>query len=419
MEQRSIEIRKAVLASFGAEGEVANEILQYNQNHFDQAAIDLSRFPLPDQMFVSDWRRYARETEEACSIAPLAKYLVQLQFPIEQGISETADYIAATRRGLTTAGMKQAVGLSWRAPEKCRLTIHPTAAGHLPVLIAENREDFVSLLRALSCKNEPQPIPDSMGACMIAGYNNWHRISVLRESFLASTSDLDSWAEEFQRIKTQKELYQDRFIILSAGPYSAVSASSLGLDDQEWLRLSLIIRREHECTHYFTRHVFSSMRNNLIDELIADYMGITAATGHFRADWLLRFFGLESFPAYREGGRLQNYRGNPPLSDAAIRVLQKLVVAAAANLEAFDRLSIPEFQHARVRPVLLKVLTQLTVEELASKEAQRTLESSFTEALQALSSSALADNFNSREAVPSEFDLRKPSLTAMEIAAKA
>ena len=46
------------------------------------------------------------------------------------------------------------------------------------------------------------------------------------------------------------------------------------------------------------------MRNNLHDELIADYAGITAAIGHYRAAWFLRFLGLEDYPTYRPGGRL-------------------------------------------------------------------------------------------------------------------
>jgi hypothetical protein len=92
-------------------------------------------------------------------------------------------------------------------------------------------------------------------------------------------------------------LYQDRLIILSAGPYSNVTASNLGLTETEWQQLSLKIRLEHESTHYFTRRFFGSMRNNIADELIADYRGIVAALGYYRSDWFLHFVGLESFPA--------------------------------------------------------------------------------------------------------------------------
>ena len=286
------------------------------------------------------------------------------------------------------------------------------------MLVAENREDFVSLVRALAHRNEPYPVPDSMGACMVAGYNNWHRISLLRQHFLASGSALDSWPQEFQRIKAQKELYQDRFIILSSGPYSAVQASDIGLDEQAWRDFSLIIRREHECTHYFTRHVFSSMRNNLLDEVIADYMGITAALGRFRADWLLRFFGLDSFPIYREGGRLQNYRGNPPLSDRAFAVLQSLVVSAAANLEIFDTHYVPQFQHAKLRPVLMKIMAQLTIEEIASADAPAALRDSFAEAIRTVDNSSTLRHAGLQEIVREEFDSQKLATAKTEAAAQ-
>ena len=86
----------------------------------------------------------------------------------------------------------------------------------------------------------------------------------------------------------QRGLYQDRFLILSTGPYSNVAAREVGLSDSRWRETSTAIRLEHECTHYFTLRVFGSMRNNLLDELIADFMGITAADGRYRSDWFLR-----------------------------------------------------------------------------------------------------------------------------------
>ena len=47
------------------------------------------------------------------------------------------------------------------------------------------------------------------------------------------------------------------------------------------------------------------MRNNLLDELIADYMGITAAAGQYRSDWFLRFMGWSRF---RPTGRAPGYK---------------------------------------------------------------------------------------------------------------
>jgi hypothetical protein len=112
-----------------------------------------------------------------------------------------------------------------------------------------------------------------------------------------------------------------------------------------------------------TRRLFSSMRANVMDELMADYMGIAAAAGSYKARWFLRFVGLEAFPRYREGGRLQNYRGDPPLSDGAFCVLQALVKSAAENLEGFDR------ENRADRTLMLAALSRLTLEELASPQA--------------------------------------------------
>ncbi|HEY9629162.1 MAG TPA: hypothetical protein V6C84_17805 [Coleofasciculaceae cyanobacterium] len=46
---------------------------------------------------------------------------------------------------------------------------------------------------------------------------------------------------------------------------------------------------------------------------------------------------MESFPAYRPGGRLENYRGHPCFSEGAFEILLGLVHRSAQNLEEFDR----------------------------------------------------------------------------------
>ena len=58
--------------------------------------------------------------------------------------------MAASRRGADTTGMEQATGFKLRAPERCHLLIQDTAAGRIPLLIAEVREDFESLVQALT-----------------------------------------------------------------------------------------------------------------------------------------------------------------------------------------------------------------------------------------------------------------------------
>ena len=111
------------------------------------------------------------------------------------------------------------------------------------------------------------------------------------------------------------------------------------------------------------------MRNNLLDEVIADYMGITAAAGQYRSDWFLRFMGLESFPAYRKSGRLQNYRGQPPLSDGAFGVLRALVKDVAENLQhvSDDLGFLPGGPEERAG--MLLALCGFRLEELAAPDA--------------------------------------------------
>jgi hypothetical protein len=244
-------------------------------------------------------------------------------------------------------------------------------AGRIPILVAADRDDFVALVRAFTERNEPANVPDSMGACIVTGLNNWDRIASHRKSWEEAQPGLvteQAWLEEFGRLRARKELYQDRFIILSRGPYSAVTARDVGLDEQDWLARSLVIRREHELTHYFTYRVFGFMRNHLLDELIADGAGLIQAYGHYRADMALRFLGLESYPEYRQDGRLDVYRGEPPLSEEGFCVLQSLAFRSIDNLEKLlrDRQDLLKDLGGLAR--LTFTLATLTLEEPASSQ---------------------------------------------------
>jgi uncharacterized protein DUF7005 len=215
-----------------------------------------------------------------------------------------------------------------------------------------------------------------MGACMVKGYNNWNRVDKLWREFEALGGSRKDWQMEFPKIRARKQLYQDCFIILSDGPYSNVKAADLGLEEEDWRRCSFVIRREHECAHYFARRVFASPCRNIMDEIVADYWGIVAARKTFHSAWLLRFFGLESFPDYREGGRLQNYRGKVPLSQGAFSVLQRLVKRAVDNLEQFHRRVSPSLA-PDLQPALLGALCSITAEELAADDGAELLASRY------------------------------------------
>jgi hypothetical protein len=358
--------RAKVLAAHGANANEIEALLAYNQNHFDHHR---RQWPLTDEPSAAVWEEYLAEAQAIGVMAALQKRLVQLRFPIQAGLSQSPAYQAATRRGVPVDGLAEAAGLRLNAPDRLQLVLHPSPAGPIPLLITADRADFVSLVQALTRRNEPDPLPDSMGAAIVTGYNNWDRVHRYRQSWERKQGWGGNWAEAFKAMLQHKALYQDTFIILSDGPYSGVSAAELELSESEWQRISLIIRREHECAHYFTWRVFNSMHNNLIDELLADYMGLVAAVGRFRADWFLRFMGLEAFPIYRLGGRLQNYRGQPALSEGGFKVLQALVKRAAENLEALDSRLRPALA---VRDIFL-ALTRLTLEEIASEAVEARL----------------------------------------------
>ncbi len=370
--------RREILRALGAEGAVVEELLTTNRCRLDSGRLlGIRKLPLPDEPHMSAWRSYARRAEEGGAWAVLQDRLAQLQFPIREGISQDEAYGAATRRGEFGAGGANRDRLRLRQPDGLRLRIHPTSAGALPVLDVTDRADFESLVQAFTARNEPAHVPASMGACLVSGYNNWDRIRSHRSRWEAEDpnrrGDAAAWSEEFRRLREDKTLYQDRFVILSRGPYSDVAASDAGMTEEEWLEHSFVIRREHECTHYFTLRVFGILQHNVVEELVADFVGLVRAFGTYRRELALRFLGLESFPEFRKGGRLDNYRGDPPLSAAAFAVLVRLVAAAVENLARVSA-EWPQCATSDVRlGHLAGALVCLTLEDLASDDAPQRL----------------------------------------------
>ncbi len=360
-----------VLRSLGATPAEAEELLRYNDNAFTLPDLTTLSLPLADEPFVAAWAAYVDEARRRGAVPALRHRLRQFCFPVASGISQAPEYIAATCRGRVPTGTP---GLAFEAPERVRLFLHPTPAGRIPVLLLEHRADFVMAVRALTRRNEPVAVPNAQGAVMVAGYNNWDRVDLLRTLF--ERGDLEAerawtWGDVFRAIRERKELYQDCFILLGIGPYSAVDAIDLGLGDAEWNRLSSVIRLEHECAHYIMRRILGSIGHGLRSELIADYAGISAAVGRFRADWFLRFLGLENPERFRVGGRLEKYRGTPGLSDGAFSMLQALARRAAYTVEAADRAvaAAVNGMGADRRTRMILALATLTLEELAAETA--------------------------------------------------
>ncbi len=358
--------RAEILEALGARKSDLEALLEHTDNHLAPENVHWPLvLPLDDEPHVPAWERYAETLERADTVHALASVFPQLRFPIAAGIGDTAEYRAATRRG-EAGPPPETSSIKLSRPDQIRIVVHQTVAGRIPVMIAGRRDDFVSLVRAFTMRNEPSHIPDSQGACMVSGYNNWDRIRAYREDWEARTGgSAIGWRAEFANLTARKHLYQDRFVLLSEGPYSAVSSEELGLSETEWRDISLSIRLEHECAHYLTKRVFGSMKNRLPDETIADFAGIAATAGRYRVDWFFRFMGLERHPEYRAGGRLENYRGDPPLSPNAFGVLQTLVVKAAQCLDRYCGTLGDRLQEPGERATLVVALAHLTLEQLA------------------------------------------------------
>ncbi|MBD1856109.1 MULTISPECIES: DUF7005 family protein [Leptolyngbya] len=389
------QFRTEILQAAGAISSEVEELLTYNENHFKleqlQESACLDVFLNDVSAFapqIEAWKDYVSDSERVGVYSALKSRLVQLQFPIQAGISTTQQYQSVTRKGAVLDPKIARSSLHLKAENHLKLWIHPTLAGAIPVIVAGCREDFIALYQALAKRNEPVLVPASMGSCIISGYNNWDRVNRYKHQWQAQhpgqTTETE-WLVEFQQLIPRKTHYQDQFILLSPGDYSGVSAANLGLPEAEWTAYSLQIRLEHECTHYCTRRFFNSMRNNALDELIADYMGIVAALGYYRSDWFLRFVGLEAFPVYRLGGRLENYRGTPQISDGAFRVLQILVKQAAENLERFDQQILTQDRTRSEKLAILIALAGLTLEELACSQGDKLIQTAVDHTLRSMS----------------------------------
>lgn len=324
----SRERRAEVLRSFGAAGDVLEELITYTTPVVPPA--QPPQLPLADEPHIEAWTDYVNQAHTDGALAVLARHLVQLRFPIQAGISGSEPYRLATRRGVIADGPEQP-GLSLAQPASVRLRIHRTIAGQVPVVYAGGRSDFVTLVQALAERNEPVMVPHSMGACIVSGLNNWDRVARHKASWRAAhrgSTDAE-WLEEFAHFARQKALYQDRVILLSSGPYASISAEEVGLPSETWSERSLGIRLAHECTHYFTLRVFGALRSHVHDELVADFVGLLQALGNYSGHHGRLVLGLAG--RVTAHARIHLYCGS--LTPAAKEVLFAIARTATDRLE--------------------------------------------------------------------------------------
>lgn len=376
------ERRAAILFDHGAAVDVADELLAYTPPLPKQTITNaVQAMHRPPGLLVNDWLSIT--TAEEAIFTALQERFIQLRFPIREGISQERVYQSAARRGIVDHLPSIEEGLRLQHPEQLRIMVHDSLVGPVPVILPYGRIDFEMIVQALGQKNEPVPVPEAMGAAIISGLINWNRLRQMRVDWLVGREDHPFaealWRQELvQHILPHRQLYQETFIILGDSFYSNISPESLNLTEAVWRAYSQTIRLGHESTHFVMRQLGVARPNHMLDELVADFQGSVQATGRFQADWFLHFMGLENYPGCRETGRLALYRGTPPLSEPAFVLLQGLLWHAAHHLERFFDQHHVRFETAQARLSLLLALSTLSLEELASVEAEDLIERSLT-----------------------------------------
>ena len=199
-------------------------------------------------------------------------------------------------------------------PELVNIDIYNSIAGNIPVIYAKDEEDFYEIVKQVIYKGKEAKNLEKTGASFAYGKNN-------------------------------------KFIILSNKPYSNIQAESIGLEEDQWRSFSVIIRREHECTHYFTKRFLGSSQNNMHDELIADFAGITCAIGKFNAKWFLKGMGIDKYPQAQKDGRFPVYTAS--LSNEAKDILKGIMVKVAYNVEKWSELEETKMMSRNERVLFL------------------------------------------------------------------
>jgi hypothetical protein len=334
------------------------------------------------------WHNCSKNNDVEPIFGTLKRCYPQLNFPIETGVEKTELYKDFVLRGKTDfTNLKSCLELN--DPKSIKLEVGKNLAGKIPVLTISNEEDFVKIIQSLLHKNNPVEIPHSMGAVLINGINNWERINILKNRWLAK-NPLGNWNQEFSKVIPNKFLYKDKLIILSTKPYSNIPAGRLGLTDETWISHSISIRKEHEFTHLYTLKRYGLASNNLHDELIADYIGIIKTIGHFEKNWMLNFMGLEEFPKYRRGARLENYIKENRLSQEDFKQLIAVVKKAIETIAIFDK-KIGKLISVKDQRCRIEALCETGLTTLASQKGASVLLDNYYE------------SFNIRESVDLEF----------------
>lgn len=204
-----------------------------------------------------------------------------------------------------------------------------TPVGPVLSVTLHERKDFETFLQIIANKCQPVEIPATQGASTLEGLISWPKIEAHKQAFLAQ-AEADGirnpdWDSEFARFTSVKANYTDAMLVLSAGPYSAVSGAELGISEEQWIRDSVTIRRFHELNHFICRKLWPEKISAVWDELVADAVGLYAAYGRYDIAMAERFLGIKD--GIYTGGRLENYveEANPAVKQNRLNLLAQMI----------------------------------------------------------------------------------------------
>jgi len=304
---------------------------------FQRASEPWPQLPLDDDITVDWWRQLLAGVPSGILqgervVESMRAVLPQLRLPQVPGISRSELYRRLVLRGeeakpdeLLAAGPEP----QWQQGNALRLWLAPHPCGAMPVLSTPNRSDFCLLVNAMAHRCEPVALAHGVHAQAVGGLIHWGLICRNGSKSRA------------------------RLILLHEGPYGSVGASEVpGCHDAaSWQQASTALRLEHELTHLAIKRLLGEMRLNLLDELIADCMGMVAALGLFDAQLFGRCLGLDPHGDPLPSGRWCTYVAELDAGDAFRALL--LVMARAQELQALfqanSKLPRPDSSMARLQ----------------------------------------------------------------------
>lgn len=243
-------------------------------------------------------------------IKKLSPQYPQLALPLAEGNRNTQLYRDAVLKGLPVGLEPDFFGSP--ADSYVRVT---TAVGEIGILSLGDRRDFEHAYCALANKCEPMEILPSVGAVYLGGLTNWEKIRAHKREYFANGGP--DWPAEFRRFTADKKNYQDKLILLSGGYYSGISPEQVALPPDQWKEKSLVIRKYHELTHFIYRAVYPEDKDAIRDEVLADYIGIRQAFGHYVPAVARLSLGVEEIPG--PAARIRHYVPEEKLAQAVRR----------------------------------------------------------------------------------------------------